>query len=241
MNTRISMEGDFETPFAAFMAETSKGKPSPTDRFRMTLMGFLIHYFRANSEPKSQSELIIKVTPLLATLKRLDGSSYSEDVRKAVLGCLHTGSVFQQSAAGWTINLEKAEIYERRALMSLKKREKNVSETVRVTKRERNKKAKKALKYAHRLTAYMKSQPEWEEELSDPLQRVKGNESLETLERKLGKKHLKGLLHGYALFSSYFAQLYPQEMLRRRPSLKALLRQLFSTLAETQEALEVID
>ena len=235
------MEQSFDTPLAAYVAEAAKGKSSPADRFRGSLMGFLIYYFRAHPECTSQAELVAKVGPLLANLKRTDGSCYSEDVNKAVLGCLFTGAVFEQSAAGWTLHVERAELYERRVLMSLAKRDQQKVATRRVSKREKHKKAKATLKYAQRLATYLKSQPELHEELSDPLQRVSGNESLKTLQRRLGRERLQGLLQGYAAFNTYFAQLFPEEMLCRRPSVKSILRQLFKTLAETQEALEVID
>lgn len=235
------MEPSFETPLAAYVAEASKGKSSPADRFQSSLIGFLIYYFRAHPESATQDELVAKVSPLLATLKRTDGSSYSEDVSKAVLGCLYTGAVFEQSAAGWTLNVERAELYERRVILSLAKRDEQTVAKSRISKREKHKKARKTLKYAQRLATYIKTQPELHEELSDPLQRVSGSESLKTLQRRLGRERLQGLLQGYAVFNAYFAQLFPEEMLRRRPSVKSIFRQLFKTLAETQEALEVID
>jgi hypothetical protein len=235
------MEENFETPLAAYVAEASKGKSSPAERFQASLMGFLIYYFRTHPECISQADLVTKVSPLLPTLKRADGSHYNEDATKAVLACLHTGAVFEQSAAGWTLNVERAELYERRVLMSLAKRDERTAETSRVPKRERQKKARTALKHAQKLSAYLKAQPELHEELSDPLQRVRGNESLKSLQRRLGREHLYGLLQGYAAFNTYFAQLYPRVMLRRKHSMKKILRQLFKTLAETQEALELID
>ena len=235
----------FSNPASAFLTEvvnTTGRAVSSADRFATSLIGFLVHYFRANPGPHSFDSLVTKIEPVLPTLRRTDGSEYSESPDKAILGCLNTAGVFECERGWWSLNEDKAVEYERRMVVNLEQKEKRkkITQRKQACVRVRNKRALRGLTLGDRLSAHLQSlAPSVEQQLLDPLPNIHCTESIKSLRRKLGKDQFAGLMQGFAFFSSYFAQLYPGVMLRKkRKNGKEMVREMLRALVEVQNLLE---
>lgn len=211
----------------------------------ITLPGYVIKLLAIKNRLTFE-EVVIEVSKVYPTLRRSDGSKYTGNIDKTVRACLTTLDAFKEvDGIYWTIRQEQAQMYQEKTteklknILSQKKKNKigiegNINPQGNEISEGQNEKKAEKLKpkrrYKRKCEKYeqiynllddcskvIKSDTKTKYLLDNPFKRVKGNETSQSLWKKLGPERMMGIVQCFEFFSPVIHEYIKKKQYDKKP------------------------
>lgn len=186
---------------------------SPSDRFDLTVMGYLFHLFQLSQSPVSEKCLVAQVAEKLHELRKSDGSKYAKSAELVVKGCLSNAELFLKQGKNWVLRTNNAERYKENILKTLEKRVnrhvegKSFNSPLESLKHKPTEASYRLVLLLERLARHMQGSSAFKPHFQHPLGNLTGAEEITEVAQLLGNEKFLGLLQGFELLSDHFSGL----------------------------------
>lgn len=186
---------------------------SPSDRFDLTVMGYLFHVLQQSQGPVSEKFLVTQVAGKLHELRKSDGSKYAKSAELVVKGCLSNAELFMRQGQHWVLRTNNADRHKENILKALEKRVnrhvegKSFSSPLEPLKHKPTEASYRLVLMLERLSRHMQGSSAFKSHFKRPLGDLTGAEEITEVAQMLGNEKFLGLLQGFELLNGHFSGL----------------------------------
>lgn len=217
--------------------QTPVVEATPEARFTGTLNGCVLDLV-SHFGPLSTDLIETHVKGRLPTLRRIDGSTYTEDVSRMVHGCLSLSELFILTEAGWVADPVKAKRYREKALRGIEKCQVKPVPAPKTRKDYATRKTERLVGMFQNFGKRLRADPETAVYLANPLGPVTGQDDPSEVITRIGTERAVGLVLAYQLLKDNYKHKCEEAGMSIASS--GVAEQLRATLECLREAEELV-